>query len=102
MNNEFICGAFRHERQALAALDHPNVAELIDGGTTDDGLPYFVMEYIEGKPIDRSTAMNIVSSTEDRLRMFQQACVGGVQCAHDHKIVHRDIKPGNILVDGHG
>ena len=52
MNNEYILRRFRHERQALAALDHPNVARLLDGGLTDDGLPYFVMEFIDGKPID--------------------------------------------------
>jgi Tol biopolymer transport system component len=100
MNSEFILRRFRHERQALAALDHPNVARLLDGGMTDDGLPYFVMEYIEGKPIDEYCDEHRLD-TRARLRMFQQVCAG-VQCAHDHKIVHRDIKPGNILVDAEG
>ena len=100
MNNEYIVRRFRHERQALAALDHPNVARLLDGGMTEDGLPYFVMEYIEGKPIDVYCDEHRLD-TQARLRMFQQVCAG-VQCAHDRKIVHRDIKPGNILVDAQG
>jgi serine/threonine protein kinase len=100
MNSEFILRRFRHERQALAALDHPNVARMLDGGMTDDGLPFFVMEYIEGKPIDEYCDEHRLD-TRGRLRMFQQVCAG-VQCAHDHKIVHRDIKPGNILVDAEG
>ena len=97
MNNEFIARRFRRERQALAALDHPNVARLIDGGITESGLPYFVMEFIEGKPIDAYCDEHELD-TKARLRMFVQVCAG-VQAAHDRKIVHRDIKPGNILVD---
>ena len=100
MNNEYILRRFRHERQALAALDHPNVARLLDGGLTEDGLPYFVMEYIDGKPIDVYCDENRLD-TKARLRMFQQVCAG-VQAAHDRRIVHRDIKPGNILVDAQG
>ena len=100
MNNEYILRRFRHERQALAALDHPNVARLLDGGLTEDGLPYFVMEYIDGKPIDVYCDENCLD-TKARLRMFQQVCAG-VQAAHDRRIVHRDIKPGNILVDAQG
>ncbi|HYI94108.1 MAG TPA: protein kinase [Bryobacteraceae bacterium] len=100
MNNEFILRRFRHERQALAALDHPNVARLLDGGLTDEGAPYFVMEYIEGRPIDAYCDEQRLN-TRARLEMFQQVCAG-VQAAHDRKIVHRDIKPANILVDAQG
>jgi Tol biopolymer transport system component/tRNA A-37 threonylcarbamoyl transferase component Bud32 len=100
MNNEYIERRFRHERQALASLDHPNVARLLDGGLTDEGLPYFVMEYIEGKPIDVYCDEQRLT-TKARLELFQQVCAG-VQAAHDRKIVHRDIKPGNILVDAYG
>ena len=100
MSNEFIMRRFRHERQALAALDHPNVARLLDGGLTDEGLPYFVMEYIDGKPIDVYCDEHRLD-TRARLLLFQQVC-SGVQAAHDHRIVHRDIKPGNILVDQQG
>ena len=100
MSTDYIVRRFRHERQALAALDHPNVAKLVDGGATEDGLPYFVMEYIQGKPIDVYCDEKRLN-TEARLRMFQQVC-SGVQAAHDRRIVHRDIKPGNILVDATG
>jgi Tol biopolymer transport system component len=100
MNNEFILRRFRHERQALAALDHPNIARLLEGGLTDEGLPYFVMEYIDGKPIDIYCDDHRLD-TKARLEMFQQVC-SGVQAAHDRRIVHRDIKPGNILVDLQG
>lgn len=100
MDNDFIVRRFRHERQALAAVHHPNVAKMLDGGVTDEGLPYFVMEYIQGKPIDVYCDEHHLS-TEARLAMFRQVC-DGVQEAHNHKIVHRDIKPGNILVDAGG
>jgi len=73
MNNEFIVRRFRHERQALAALDHPNVAQLLDGGLTEDGLPYFVMEFIEGQAIDIYCDDQRLD-TEARLRMFRQVC----------------------------
>ena len=73
MNNEFIARRFRRERQALAALDHPNVARLIDGGITESGLPYFVMEFIEGKPIDAYCDEHELD-TKARLRMFVQVC----------------------------
>ncbi len=91
---------FRHERQILASLDHPNIARLLDGGTTDDGTPYLVMELIEGTPIDQyCDAHNL--NVRDRLRLFLQVC-SAVQYAHQRLVIHRDIKPGNILVTGEG
>ena len=91
---------FRHERQILATLDHPNIARLLDGGTTDDGLPYFVMEFIPGEPIDQYCDTKRLTTVE-RLRLFCKVC-SAVQAAHERLIIHRDIKPGNILIDSHG
>ena len=90
----------RVERQILATLDHPNIARLLDGGTADDGLPYIVMEYIEGEPIDRYCDMHRLS-IDDRLKLFEQICAA-VHYAHANLIVHRDIKPSNILVTADG
>ena len=100
MDTDQVLARFRAERQILASLDHPNIARLLDGGTTDDGLPYFVMEYIEGQPIDAYADAHRLSIPE-RLRLFQQVC-GAVSYAHQHLIVHRDIKPVNILVTADG
>jgi len=86
---------FRAERQILAQLEHPYIARLIDGGT-HDGLPYIVMEYIEGQPIDQYVKHHKLS-TKDRLILFRKVCEA-VQHAHQRLIVHRDLKPGNILV----
>jgi len=87
---------FRHERQILAHLEHPNIARLLDGGTTEQGTPYIVLEYAAGVPItDWCEERHL--SIEQRLRLFLQVC-DAVQYAHRHLIVHRDIKPGNILV----
>ena len=91
---------FRTERQILARLDHPNIAKLFDGGTTPDGLPYFVMEYIEGEPIT-SYCDNRQLSIPERLRLFLKVCEA-VQYAHQNLIIHRDIKPSNILVTAEG
>jgi serine/threonine protein kinase len=91
---------FDEERRILAALDHPNVARLLDAGTTADGLPYVVMEYVEGEPIDawcRARALPI----RQRLELFRQVCAA-VQYSHQRLVVHRDIKAGNILVDAQG
>jgi Tol biopolymer transport system component/tRNA A-37 threonylcarbamoyl transferase component Bud32 len=100
MDNEFIVRRFRHERQILANLGHPNIARLLDGGTTADGLPYFVMEYIRGKPIDEYC--NVLKlPTDERLKLFCTVC-SAVHFAHEKLIVHRDIKPGNILIDKTG
>src|SRR5579872_1578437 len=96
----FSLSRFKNERQILARLDHPNIARLLDGGTTDDGLPYFVMDFIEGRPIDEYCVSHKLP-TEDRLRLFSQVC-SAVQYAHQRLIIHRDIKPGNILVTSDG
>ena len=95
-----IARRFRDERQILAGLDHPNIARLLDGGTTDDGLPYFIMEYVNGQPVDEYADMHRLSVVE-RLKLFQTAC-SAVHHAHQHLIVHRDIKPANIMVTAGG
>lgn len=87
---------FRRERQILATLDHPNIARLIDGGKTDEGLPYVVMDYVEGQPID-TFCRDHELSIEKRLRLFQTLC-GAVHYAHQNLVVHRDLKPSNIVV----
>jgi eukaryotic-like serine/threonine-protein kinase len=99
-DSSFFINRFRNERQILASLDHPNIARLYDGGTTNDGVPYFVMELIEGKPIVAYCDHHLLSTTE-RLRLFLQVC-SAVQYAHQRLIVHRDIKPDNILVTAEG
>lgn len=95
-----ILERFRHERQVLASLDHPNIARLLDGGTTDEGIPYLVMELIEGTPIDEYCDTQKLPVTE-RLKLFVQVC-SAVQYAHQHLVIHRDIKPGNIIVTTEG
>jgi len=91
---------FRTERQILAELDHPNIARLFDGGTSEDGSPYFVMEYIEGESITAYCDHHRLSIA-DRLKLLLQVC-SAVQYAHQHLIIHRDIKPDNILVTAEG
>jgi serine/threonine-protein kinase len=100
LDSEEIVRHFRRERQILAALDHPNIAKLLDGGTTDDGLPYFVMERVEGEPVDAFCDGRKLT-VHERLRLFQQVCAA-VQYAHQNLVVHRDLKPKNILVDAQG
>ena len=100
LDSEQIVRHFRRERQILAALDHPNIARLLDGGTTEDGLPYFVMERVEGEAID-SFCDGRKLSVQERLRLFQGVCAA-VQYAHQNLVVHRDLKPKNILVDAQG
>ncbi len=90
----------RHERQFLADLDHPNIARLLDGGTTDDGVPYLVMEYIDGVRIDTYCDLHRLN-VADRLRLFQTICAA-VHYAHQNLIIHRDIKAANILVTEEG
>lgn len=95
---ESLVQRFRKERQILAGLEHPNIARLIDGGTTNDGLPYLVMEYVEGTPID---AYCRNASLPETLRLFLELC-NAVQYAHQSLIIHRDIKPANVLVTTDG
>lgn len=91
---------FREERQILARLQHPNIARLLDGGTTPQGAPYLVMEYVDGVPIDEY-ADEAELGLDDRLRIFVDVCAA-VEHAHQEGVVHRDIKPGNILVPQDG
>ncbi|MBS1810322.1 MAG: protein kinase [Acidobacteria bacterium] len=100
MDTDFILRRFRRERQILATLDHPHIAALLDGGSTSEGLPYFVMEYVEGKPLNRFCDERKLTIAE-RLRLVQQVCAA-VSYAHQKQIIHRDLKPGNILVTSDG
>jgi serine/threonine protein kinase/tetratricopeptide (TPR) repeat protein len=99
-DSAFVIARFKNERQILASLDHPNIARLFDGGTTEDGVPYFVMELIEGLPIDEYCKAQSLS-INDRLALFLEVC-SAVQFAHQLLIIHRDIKPANILVTAEG
>jgi eukaryotic-like serine/threonine-protein kinase len=100
MDTAQIVERFRHERRILASLDHPNIARLFDGGATAEGLPYLVMEYIEGRPLVDYCREGDLSIGE-RLQLFEEVC-SAVQHAHQKLVVHRDIKPANILVTASG
>ena len=95
-----VLDRFYVERQILAGLEHPGIARLLDGGTTGDGRPYLVMEYVEGEPIDRYCAARRLG-IGDRLRLFCEVCAA-VHFAHQHLVIHRDLKAGNILVTAQG
>src|SRR5262249_12641398 len=96
MDSRAVVARFEAERQALALMDHPNIAKVLDGGLTDSGRPYFVMEYVKGVPItDYCDAACL--SVEERLNLFIQVC-SALQHAHQKGIIHRDLKPSNILV----
>ena len=100
LDTDDVIRRFSHERQILSSLNHPNIGRLLDGGTTEDGLPYLVMEYVQGTPITEYCDGQRLSVAE-RLRLF---CYVGeaVQHAHRSLVVHRDLKPSNILVTAEG
>lgn len=100
MDSDAIIKRFVMERQILANLDHQNITRLIDGGTTEDGLPYFVLEYVEGTTITHYSDQHKLNTIE-RVKLFRQVCAA-VQFAHQNLIVHRDLKPSNILVTKDG
>jgi tetratricopeptide (TPR) repeat protein/tRNA A-37 threonylcarbamoyl transferase component Bud32 len=100
MDSEEIVRRFRQERQILANLAHPNIAALLDGGTTSDGLSYFVMEYVEGTPVDQYCRAFALPQRA-RLELFLTIC-SAVHFAHQNLVVHRDLKPANILVTAAG
>ena len=99
MDSRQVIARFEAERQALALLDHPNIAHVFDAGTTETGRPYFVMEYVKGMSITRYCDERRLD-VEQRLRLFREVCEG-VHHAHQKGIIHRDIKPSNILVSMH-
>jgi len=100
MDTDSVLRRFRRERQILAGLDHLNIARLLDGGATQDGRPYLVMEYVEGSPIDEYCDQQKLS-VEGRLRLFIEVCEA-VEYAHQKRVIHRDVKPSNILVTAAG
>ncbi len=100
MDSEDILARFHRERQILAQFSHPNITHLMDGGITEDGRPYFVMEYVEGTPITTYCDENKLS-VRDRLGLFTQVC-DALHYAHQNLVIHRDLKPGNILVTNEG
>ena len=104
MDTKQVVARFEAERQALALMDHPHIARVLDGGATDTGRPYFVMELVQGAPITEFCDKNQLS-TEERLKLFLPVCQA-IQSAHQKGIIHRDLKPTNILVslnpDGSG
>jgi len=100
LGTEFTVARFCNERQILASLDHPNIAKILDGGTTIDGLPYFVMELVDGLAIT-SYCNEHKLSIDARLQLFRTVC-SAVHYAHQHLVIHRDLKPSNILVTAEG
>jgi eukaryotic-like serine/threonine-protein kinase len=95
-----IVHRFQTERQILADLEHPYIARLLDGGATENDVPYFMMEYVEGIPVDRyCDEQNL--SLDQRLELFRKIC-SAVEFAHENSVIHRDIKPSNILVTKNG
>jgi len=99
-DTESMLRRFRVERELLARLEHGNIATLLDGGVTDEGQPWFAMEYVEGEPITTWCASRHLT-VRQRVELFRQVCAA-TQYAHEHLVVHRDLKPGNILVANDG
>ncbi len=99
MDTKSVVARFEAERQALALMDHPNIAKVLDAGSTDTGRPYFVMELVKGVPINTYCDKNQLL-TRERLELFTQVCQS-IQHAHQKGVIHRDIKPSNILVTLH-
>lgn len=100
MDTDEIVRRFEREREVLASLNHPHIARLLDGGVGGDGLPYFVMEYVEGVPVTTFCDRQKLG-IEERLQLFRKIC-SAVSYIHQHLVVHRDIKPSNILVNADG
>ena len=100
MDSDFIIRRFRHERQILASFEHAFIARLLDGGTTTEGVPYFVMEYIQGETLYTYSDKHRLG-IRDRLKLFQKVC-SAIEYAHSKQIIHRDIKPSNILINASG
>jgi serine/threonine protein kinase len=99
MDTQAVIGRFEQERQALAMMDHPNIAKVLDAGTTEQGRPFFVMEYVEGQTITQYADEHRLT-VRQRLELFGQVC-NGIQHAHSKGIIHRDIKPSNVIVSTH-
>jgi serine/threonine protein kinase/tetratricopeptide (TPR) repeat protein/TolB-like protein len=99
-NTEEIYRRFRNERQTLAALDHPYIVRLLDGGSSADGIPYLVMDYVEGLPVNRYCDQHELA-IDRRLDLFRDIC-SAVHYAHEKQVIHRDLKPANILVTNEG
>ncbi len=100
MNSTEIIRRFQFERQILARLQHPNIARLLDGGLTEEKLPYFTMEYVEGEPIDQYCDKKNLSLNE-RLKLFSDVC-NAIKYAHQNLVIHRDLKPSNIIIKKDG
>src|SRR4030095_13765225 len=96
MDTRHVIARFDADRQALSLMDHPNIAKVLEAGTTDGGRPYFVMELVKGVPITRYCDQHHVEPRH-RLELFMQVC-HAVQHAHQKGIIHRDLKPTNVLV----
>jgi serine/threonine protein kinase len=96
MDSKAVIARFEAERQALAVMDHPCIAKVLDAGETDRGLPFFVMELVKGSPI--TTTATAAADDRQRLELFARVC-DAIQHAHTKAIIHRDIKPSNILVE---
>ena len=98
MDTKRVVARFESERQALALMSHPSIARVFDAGSTENGRPFFAMEYVPGIPITQYCDTHRLS-TRDRLELFIHVCEG-IQHAHQKGIIHRDIKPSNVLVHG--